>query len=154
MDWINSLKYIGLCEAVGMTGSVFTSRSIPTWYNKLQKPSINPPSWVFGPVWTVLYALMGISSFIISRKKEQGQKVSMIVFYLQLMLNFLWTALFFGMRSPFAALVEIFILWILVFVTVILFWRISIRAALLLVPYLLWVSFASVLNFRFWRINR
>ncbi len=152
--WINSLKYIGICEAVGLAGSVFTSKSIPNWYDKLQKPSITPPSWVFGPVWTLLYALMGISASIISQKKEQGKRAGMTVFFLQLILNFLWTVLFFGMRSPFAALVEIFILWIFIVVTIILFWKLSPVAALLLVPYLLWTSFASVLNFQFWRINR
>lgn len=152
--WINSLKYIGICEAVGLAGSVFTSKSIPNWYDQLQKPSITPPSWVFGPVWTLLYALMGISASIISQKKEQGKSVGMTVFYLQLLLNFLWTVIFFGMRSPFAGLVEIFILWIFIAVTIILFWKLSPSAALLLVPYLLWTSFASVLNFQFWRINR
>ncbi len=152
--WLNLFKYIGICVGVGLLGSVFTMKSIPTWYDKLNKPSITPPSWIFGPVWTLLYTLMGISASIISQKKEQGKKVAMTIFYLQLILNYLWTAFFFGMHSPFAALIEIFILWIFIVVTILLFWKLSPVAALLLVPYLLWTSFASVLNFLFWKINR
>lgn len=145
--------FIGICESVGIAGAIFTSKSIPEWYSTLQKPSINPPSWVFGPVWTTLYALMGISAFIISEKKVKGKKLALSVFAAQLILNFLWTFLFFGMRSPVAALVEIIALWISILVTIILFWKISKTAALLLIPYLLWVSFASVLNLQIYRLN-
>ncbi|HEX3019787.1 MAG TPA: TspO/MBR family protein [Chitinispirillaceae bacterium] len=153
LKWIKLLKYIALCESVGMAGSYFTVKSIPEWYEKLKKPSINPPSWIFGPVWTILYALMGTAAYMVSQKKERGQKISIVVFYLQLILNFLWTVLFFGMHSPFAALIEIFALWFFILITIMLFWTISPKAALLLFPYLLWVSFASVLNYKLWRIN-
>jgi tryptophan-rich sensory protein len=145
---------IGLCEGIGMAGGFFSAQSVPSWYNTLCKPSFTPPSSIFAPVWTLLYALMGIAAALIYERKVQGRGVALFVFGIQLVLNFLWSVLFFSMRSPFSALVEIVILWFTIVVTAFLFWRISKKAALLLIPYLLWVSFASVLNLEIWRLNR
>jgi benzodiazapine receptor len=145
-----------ICLAAGFIGSIFTNRSIPIWYESLKKPSFNPPGWLFGPVWTALFILMGISLFLIWQKglNYNGVKIALIVFGIQLILNILWSILFFGLRAPLAAFIEIIILWILILMTILIFYPISKTAALLLLPYILWVSFASILNFSLWRLNR
>lgn len=145
-----------ICLAAGFIGSIFTNRSIPIWYESLKKPSFNPPGWLFGPVWTALFILMGISLFLIWQKglHYNGVKIALIVFGIQLILNILWSILFFGLRAPQAAFIEIIILWILILITILTFYPISKIAALLLLPYILWVSFASILNFSLWRLNR
>ena len=145
-----------ICLAAGFIGSIFTNRSIPTWFESLKKPSFNPPGWLFGPVWTALFILMGISLFLIWQKglNYNGVKIALIVFGIQLILNILWSILFFGLRAPLAAFIEIIILWILILMTILIFYPISKAAALLLLPYILWVSFASILNFFLWRLNR
>ncbi len=144
-----------ICQLAGFIGSIFTTSSIPTWYASLNKPSFNPPNWVFAPVWTVLYLLMGIALYLIWRKglSDKNVKIAFMVFVFQLVLNSLWSFLFFGLESPFAAFIEIIILWIAILVSIILFFRISWIAGVLLIPYILWVSFASVLNFAIWRLN-
>ncbi len=152
-----SLKYLGaiaFCEAVGISGGLITSPSVNSWYKALKKPSINPSSVVFGPVWTILYALMGISSAIILQSKRGGKVVSLVFFTLQLILNFFWTVLFFGFRSPFWALVELIFLLVTIIITAALFFRISRGAGLLFIPYILWVCFASILNIKIWIINK
>ena len=145
-----------ICLAAGFIGSIFTNRSIPIWYESLKKPSFNPPGWLFGPVWTALFILMGISLFLIWQKglNYNGVIIALIVFGIQLILNILWSILFFGLRAPLAAFIEIIILWILILMTILIFYPISKTAALLLLPYILWVSFASILNFSLWRLNR
>ncbi len=144
-----------ICQLAGFIGSIFTASSIPTWYANINKPSFNPPNWVFAPVWTTLYLLMGISLFLVLREglNEKDIKIAIAVFAFQLVLNSLWSFLFFGLRSPFAAFNEIIVLWIVILVSIILFFRISPVAGALLIPYILWVSFASVLNFSIWRLN-
>ncbi|MEN9557864.1 MAG: hypothetical protein RL141_233 [Candidatus Parcubacteria bacterium] len=139
---------IGVCEFVGVMGSLFTFRVIPDWYGTLQKPVLNPPSWIFGPVWTTLYALMGISAFLIYQKgwKRKDVKFALVVFGAQLFLNAMWSILFFGLHNPLAALIEIFILWLAILCTIIHFYKVSRLAAYLLIPYILWVSFAVYLN--------
>jgi tryptophan-rich sensory protein len=149
-----NLLSIALCESVGLSGGLITASSVSTWYTTLRKPSINPPSWVFGPVWTTLYALMGIAVTMVAEKRKKGTTSAIILFGSQLMLNFLWTLLFFGLRSPFAAFIEIIVLYVFILLTTITFWRVSKKSALLMIPYLLWVSFAFVLNFKVWRLNR
>lgn len=145
-----------VCLAAGFIGSIFTNRSIPIWYESLKKPSFNPPAWLFGPVWTALFILMGISLFLIWKigLNYNGVKTALIVFGIQLILNILWSILCFGLRAPLAAFIEIIILWILILMTILIFYPISKAAALLLLPYILWVSFASVLNFSLWQLNR
>jgi benzodiazapine receptor len=143
------------CELAGIIGSVFTVRSVQTWYTTLQKPSFNPPSWLFGPVWTVLYLLMGIAAYLVWTRgwSASGVKTALAVFVVQLILNSIWSILFFGMRLPRWAFVEILFLWAAIAVTIFMFSKLSQAAALLLVPYILWVSFASVLNYFLWRLN-
>lgn len=154
-DLISLLAAIGICEGVGIAGSLCTAESVSTWYTTLKKPSFNPPSSVFAPVWTILYALMGIASYLIYKKRnERGAPKALFIFSVQLALNLLWSVLFFCMRKPFFALIEIVVLWIAILVTILSFWNISKKAAILLIPYLAWVTFASVLNFEIWRLNR
>jgi len=148
------ISNIAIAEGTGFTAGLITSKSVNTWYSKLKKPSFNPPSGVFWPVWTTLYALMGISSYLIGKKSQKDQKLPLFVYSIQLALNFLWTVIFFGFRSPAFAFFELILLWCAIVLTIVLFWRLSVKAGLMLLPYILWVSFAAVLNFVIWRKNR
>lgn len=136
-------------------GSTATQASVKSWYPKLDKPDFNPPRWVFGPTWSTLYVLMGIADYIVSSKGD-GAEVgnARTIYRVQVVLNATWSVLFFGLRSPLAALVEIVFLWVAIVLTILAFARISRIAALLLVPYLLWTSFAAVLNASIWYKNR
>ena len=141
------VSLIVICEGVGVLGSIFTIPSITAWYSHLNKPIFNPPNWIFGPVWTALYLLMGVSLFLVLEKKLKKQKNFLIVlFTVQLALNFLWSVIFFGWHLPMAALIEIVLLWVSIALLIIDFWKFSKTAALVLIPYLCWVSFASILN--------
>ncbi len=144
-----------ICLGAGLLGSLFTYGSIPTWYAGLVKPSFNPPNWLFAPVWTALYILMGIAAFLVWRRglQTKGVKAALLAFLFQLVLNVAWSLIFFGWHAPFFAYLEIIVLWLAIVLTIIYFYRISRPAAWLLIPYLLWVSFASVLNFAIWRLN-
>lgn len=140
-------------QLAGGIGSFFTASSVGTWYLTLKKPSINPPSWVFGPVWTGIFLLMGISLYLVWTAGNKNKKTAYIVFGVQLFLNILWSVLFFGLQSPGAAFLEICLLWIAIAANVIMFWRLSRPAGYLLLPYLFWVSFAAILNWNIWRLN-
>jgi benzodiazapine receptor len=142
--WAVLAGVIALCKAVGVAGSIFTAQAIPEWYAFLNKPSFSPPNWLFGPVWVTLYALMGIAAFLVWRKAGMGQALG--VFALQLALNAAWSPIFFGLQNPLLGLVCIVAMWLAIVWTIVQFGRVSRAAALLLVPYLLWVSFATVLN--------
>lgn len=152
---------IGLVAAVlisqlaGIVGGLFTSASVATWYTHIKKPPFNPPSWVFAPVWTILFTLMGVAAWIVWRYGTDRRLVhtALTVFFVQLVLNTLWSIVFFGLHAPGYALLELVILWLAILATIILFSRISVAAGALLVPYLLWVSFAGVLNYYIWRLN-
>jgi tryptophan-rich sensory protein len=146
---------IFICLFAGFIGSIFTSPAIPTWYARLQKPSFSPPDWVFFPVWTFLFIMMGISLFIIWQKgcEEKKFKTAIYIFAGQLLLNALWSVVFFGLRSPLLGLMEIIILWIMIYVTILSFMKLSRTAAYFLIPYILWVSFAAFLNFWIWILN-
>ena len=146
---------IVVCQLAGIIGSIFTSSSVSTWYASLQKPLFNPPNWIFSPVWISLFVLMGISAYLVWEKGigKKNVKYALSIFALQLVLNVLWSALFFGLRAPFYAFVEIIVLWLAILATIIAFFRISKAAGALLIPYLLWVSFAAVLNFYLWILN-
>ena len=139
----------------GILGGVFTYSAIPEWYVSLVKPSFVPPDWSFSVVWPLLYLLMGISLYMIWQKglRSPGTKIAISVFAVQLFLNFLWSVLFFGLRSPLLGLVGIILLWISIVLSIVLFYRISKAAGLLLVPYLMWVSFAAVLNYSIFLLN-
>lgn len=144
-----------VCETAGIIGSIFTASSVATWYATLAKPALNPPAWVFGPVWTTLYALMGIAAFLVWRKglEHRDVKIALGIFAVQLVLNTLWSVIFFGLHSPGGALVEIVFLWLAILATIISFARISKPAAWLLIPYVAWVGFAAYLNFTIWMLN-
>ena len=144
------------CLAAGAIGSIFTRDAIPTWYATLEKPSFNPPNWLFAPVWTLLYVLMGIAAFLVWRKGSENRQVriALIVFLVQLVLNALWSVVFFGLESPLYGLIVIVVLWVAILFTVLRFLRISLAASVLLWPYLLWVTFAAVLNASIWLLNR
>jgi len=154
----NTLKLIiaiVVSELVGIIGSVFTTPSITGWYAGIVKPALNPPAWVFGPVWTTLFALMGIAAFLVWKKglDRRDVKIALGIFLGQLILNTLWSIIFFGLHSPGGALIEIVFLWLAILATIIVFAKISNPVAWLLVPYILWVSFAGYLNYSIWQLN-
>lgn len=147
----NLLKLIAsvlACELVGILSAPFTIAAIPTWYATLIKPSFSPPNWLFGPAWTLLYFLMGVSFYLIWKQgwRKKAVKKAGLFFLVQLSLNFLWSFLFFGLRSPLLGLIDIALLWLFIVATMQMFYPSSKLAFYLLVPYLLWVSFATILN--------
>jgi tryptophan-rich sensory protein len=144
-----------ICEIVGFIGAFFTVNALTTWYVAIAKPSWNPPTWIFGPVWTLLYTLMGISLYLVwekARTTREG-KEAMVLFGIQLLLNILWSVIFFGLQDPRLSLFEIVLLLASIIATTVLFWRIHKMAGILLIPYIAWVSFATILNFAIWRLN-
>lgn len=153
---VGILAFILICELAGIIGSFFTRPSIPGWYAGLVKPPFNPPNWVFAPVWTILYALMGLAAYLVYEKglRRTDVRGALAVFAGQLLLNALWSIIFFGAHQILGAAILIVVLWAMILVTIWLFSRISKAAAYLLVPYILWVSFATVLNISLWVLNR
>lgn len=147
-DWFALAVSIAICEGAGLIGSVYTMPAIAGWYQGLQTSFLNPPGWVFAPVWTLLYALMGIAAFLVWRQGWEKREVrrGLAIFLLQLVLNIYWSYLFFGLFSPALALGDIVFLWLAILWTIRAFEKVSRRAAYLLVPYILWVSFAAYLN--------
>ena len=146
---------VGSCFAAAAVGAMFTNPNVPGWYANLAKPSWTPPGWVFGPVWSLLYLLMGISAWQVWRKTGfRAAAMPLGWFGVQLVLNAAWSGLFFGLRSPGAALIEIVLLWGAILATTIAFWRRSALAGWLMLPYLAWVSFAVALNLAIWNLNR
>lgn len=141
------LSVIG-CELIGLLGTPFTISAIPNWYATLNKPFFAPPNWIFGPVWTLLYLLMGIAFYLIWKQGWQKKKVKTAgqFFLAQLALNFIWTPIFFGLRAPLLGLIVIVAMWILIAITIKKFYPLSKSACYLLIPYLAWVSFATLLN--------
>lgn len=152
---IKFILSIVLCQAAGLIGSLFTTSSITTWYVSLQKPSFAPPNWLFAPVWITLYILMGISFYLVWDKGLENKlvKKGLFIFGIQLLLNMLWSFLFFGLHSPLYGFVGIILLWIAIGLTVFKFSKISKNAALLLLPYIAWVSVAAILNYYIWILN-
>jgi len=147
---------IAISLAVGGLGGIATSSSVSTWYQNLNKPSWNPPSWVFGPVWTLLYILMGVAVWLVWRLGWASPRVrtALVLFGAQLLFNLLWSVIFFGLRKPGWALLEIILLWGLILATLVQFYRLRPESGLLLVPYQLWVTFATALNAAIWWLNR
>ncbi len=154
-DFFKLVASLGACYLAAFVGSIFTAPNVPTWYASLARPPFAPPDWVFGPVWTALYTLMGISAYLVWRKGLTDPKVkaALAVFVLQLAANVSWSAAFFGLRSPLAGLAVIALLWALIALTIQKFRAVSKNAAALLLPYIIWVSFAAILNFAIWRLN-
>ena len=153
MDWKKLIISLFICQLAGIIGSIFTSPSIPVWYASLAKPTFTPPSWLFAPAWITLYFLMGLSLYLVWTKGLQKNKIPVYVFGFQLALNSLWSILFFGLQNPAAAFIEIIILWFAILASIILFYKVDKRAAYLLVPYIAWVTFASLLNYSIWMLN-
>lgn len=146
LDFKTLIFSVAFCLGAGVLGSVFTTSGINTWYVTLNKPAFNPPNWIFAPVWTTLYILMGISFYLVLKSKSKDKTLSVKLFLAQLFLNVLWSFVFFGLHSPMFGFATIFILWISIISTIVHFDRISKPAAYLLLPYLGWVTFASFLN--------
>lgn len=143
-----------LSVALGSLGGLFTLSEIPVWYAGLQKPSFNPPNWIFGPVWTVLYFLMGVSFYLVWKENKSSERNrAMGWFGVQFLLNFCWSMIFFHFHQTGWAMVEIIFMWVAILITLLQFGKISSLAAWLLVPYISWVSFASVLNYAIWQLN-
>jgi tryptophan-rich sensory protein len=143
-----------LCFAVAGVSSIFMARGIPGWYAGLVKPPLNPPNQVFGPVWTVLYALMAVSAWMVWKTRSSPcRRRGLRLFFVQLALNFLWTWIFFGRHQMFTAFADLVVLWIAILLTILTFRKMSHAAAWMLVPYLAWVTFAGYLNFALWRLN-
>ena len=156
MNWTKLLASIAACQLAGFLGSQFTRSAIPSWYDQLQKPSFAPPNWLFAPMWISLYLMMAVAAYLVWHKGLgfKGVGTALTVFLVQLLLNALWSPVFFGLRSPLAGAVVIVVLWLAILATIIAFAKISPPAAWLLVPYLLWVSLATVLNISIYFLNR
>lgn len=146
--WFRLAACIIICELAGGLGGLFTANSVKTWYTTIQKPAFNPPNWVFMPVWNTLFLLMGIALFLVWAKSAElpSARKAMWIFALQLALNVSWSAVFFGLHSIVGAMGIIVILWCAILWTIVIFGKISKTAAWLLVPYIVWVSFAGILN--------
>ena len=156
-NWLKLIIALALPQLAGLGGLLFTDTGESSWYQGLTKPSWNPPGWVFGPVWTTLYILMGIAFYLVWKSEttsRETKKAAIAFWIIQLVLNFFWTIIFFGAQSPFYAFIEIVVLWLSILVTIILFARINKLAAWLMVPYILWVSFASVLTYTIYQLNQ
>ncbi len=146
---------MGICLVVAGIGSVFTASSVDTWYPRLRKPSGTPPAWIFAPVWTVLYLLMGTAAWLVWLSRAgQSVRLSLALFLAQLVLNAAWSGIFFGLRKPGLALVEILALWCGIALAAVSFLAHSRAAFWMMVPYLVWVTYATYLNFGIWRLNR
>jgi len=159
MSWIDIVKLIVsivACEGAGGIGAIFTTPAIQTWYKGLKKPTFTPHNSVFGPVWITLYLLMGIAVFLVWREglSQEGVTAAFILFWVQLVLNILWSIIFFGLRSLLGGMVVILLLWIAILVSIILFFGVSPIAGGLLIPYIIWVSIAANLNVQVCKLNR
>lgn len=155
MNYKRLIISLALPQLAGLIGSIFTTSAIPVWYATLQRPSFSPPNWIFGPVWITLYVLMGISVYLVWQKIEVNKKAkrAMLFFWIHLFFNASWSIIFFGFQNPGLAFVNIIIIWFFIIVLMIKFWQINKWSTHLLIPYLLWVSFASILNFFIWYLN-
>lgn len=142
-----------ICVVLGSLGGLFTISEIKDWYSTIQKPSWNPPNWIFGPVWTTLYTLMGISFGIIISSSGSEKKRSATLFIIQFIFNLLWSYIFFNQHMIGLALLDIILMWVFILLTIFSFSKTSRLAAILMVPYISWVSFAGILNFTIYRLN-
>jgi len=150
------LASLVVCQIAGFIGAVFTTPSISTWYATLEKPALNPPNYLFGPVWTFLFIAMGVALFLIwaRAKNDKEKKLAIILFFIQLFFNIMWSIVFFGLHSPLLAIFVIIILLVLIIATTIKFFRLSEAAGILMIPYILWVGFATILNIAIYFLNR
>ncbi|MET0394325.1 MAG: TspO/MBR family protein [Chitinophagaceae bacterium] len=152
---VKAIISIAIPLGIGVLGSLFTTPEIDGWFRTLQKPSWNPPDWIFGPVWTLLYVLMGIAFFLVWKAERQtGKSTAFCLYVIQLVLNLGWSFVFFNRHEIGWALAEIAVLWLFILLTIFSFARFHKAAAWLLVPYISWVSFAAILNYTIWQLNR
>jgi translocator protein len=153
-DWLALALFVAVSFAAGAVGALFTGVTESPWFRNLERPAWYPPEWVFGPVWSLLYLLMGVAAWLVWRPRGwEGARAPLTLFGAQLVLNAAWTWIFFGLRMPGPAFVEIVALWLVLLATIVAFWRVSRLAGGLMVPYLAWVTFAAALNFAIWRLN-
>lgn len=153
INWLLLIGFVILCNLIGALGTLWTA-SDGDWYKNIIRPSFNPPSWIFGPVWTLLFTLMGISLYLVwVSPNSKIRTIALIIFAIHFVLNVLWSYLFFGLNNPLLAFIEILILLILIIITGIYFYKINKIAGYLFIPYVLWVSFASFLTYTIWRLN-
>ncbi len=151
---ISLLGFLFLCYAVAAIGALSTASAIPTWYASLNKPTFNPPNWVFAPVWLVLYGVMAIAAWLVWRTPRCSERGDCLMFFdIQLLLNFLWTPVFFYLHLVLVALIIVVLLWIAILLTIYRFWQVHRLAAALTIPYLAWVTFAAALNYQIYRLN-
>lgn len=153
-DWLVLVAFVLVCFGAGAVGSWFTTPALDSWYADLRKPAWNPPNWIFAPVWSVLYLLMAVAAWLVwGRAGFRAPGGALGLFSAQLILNVAWSVLFFGLRSPAAALGGIAVLWVAIVATIVAFSRTSPAASLIMIPYLAWVTFAGALNLAIWRLN-
>lgn len=152
-QWIALAISIAICFGAAGLGAALTDVSVDDWYVGLNKPAWNPPNWIFGPVWSALYLGMAIAAWLVWRQRQVDPRVGLSLFGVQLILNVAWSGLFFGLRNPAAAFVDVILLWWAILATIFAFARSSRGGAVLLVPYIGWVSFAALLNWTIWRMN-
>ena len=155
--YVKILLFVVTCIAVGYLSGTATRSSVMTWFPTLVKPIFNPPAWVFAPVWSMLYIMMGIAAGLVWNRidfEKEAVKRALLFFVIQLVLNALWSVLFFGLKNPLLALIEIVLLWLMIYETYLKFIKIDKIAGYLFIPYLLWVCFATVLNASIWWLNR
>lgn len=154
MHWLSLVAWVGLCLAIGAVGGLQIAPQIPNWYRKLDRPSFSPPNWVFAPVWTTLYFMMGLAAWLVWQAPPSPVRLlALALFLLQLALNFAWTFIFFRRHAIGAAFLEVVFLWGAIAGSTFFFAQISTPAAWLMVPYLAWVTFASILNGAVWQLN-
>lgn len=155
MRWMWLALWLVACFAVAGVSGTWTANEVPGWYRTLARPAIAPPNWVFGPVWTLLYALMAVAAWRVTLEGSSGIRTwGLALFVVQLGLNFAWSLIFFRQHAIGAALVEVVALWAAIGATTLVFGRVTPLAAWLMAPYWAWVTFASILNWAFWRLNR
>lgn len=154
-QWLMLAIFVSICIAVGGFGAIYTESTRAVWFDTLRQPDWSPPAWLFGPVWAILYLFMAVAAWLVWRNARSYRQTAgaLILFGIQLALNLAWSGIFFGLRSPGAAFIEILSLWVAIVATMIAFWRVTRLAGLLFVPYLLWVTFASALNYAIWQLN-
>lgn len=153
-DWIALVVSFAVCMGAAFVGGLFTTRAIEEWYRGLRKPSWNPPEWAFGPIWIVLYILMAVSAWLVWEQGGfQAQAMPLVIFAVQLVLNVAWSGIFFYKRMIFAGLIEVLAFWAAILATIIAFWFASPLAAVILLPYIVWVSIASYLNYTILKLN-
>ena len=148
---------VAICVAVGYVSGIVTRDSVTTWYTIIEKPSFNPPNWIFAPVWTSLYVMMGIAAGLVWQQietKKDEVRTALVFFFIQLALNALWSISFFGLKNPLLALIEIILLFLMIYETFIKFNKLNKIAGYLFIPYLLWVGFATILNASIWWLNK